>query len=231
MKKINQKLIALAAITGLMFSSFTYVQAQTEETELKRVEFGLRYMPTFIKLDLRDSKGNDIPGSVSFQQGFGVMLGVNVNTHIGVQVEVNYAQISQKYKDVDVNRKVKIRYVNVPLLLSLNTSKSKQFNLNVVAGPELGFNTGADLSSNGTGGSDTLNAVLVLKKGNIGLAYGAGLEFALNPNHTVRFDLGYRGFYSFVDVTTKTNSVDSYNAVVKIPRARNGAYVGLTVQF
>ena len=188
-------------------------------------------MPTFTKLDLRDSKGNEIRGSVSIQHGFGILLGFNITTHIGVQGEINYSQISQRYKDVDLEREVKIRYINIPLLLSLNTSKSEQFNLNFVAGPEFGFNTGTDVSSTGAEGSDTLHAVVVLKKGNVGLAYGAGLEFAFDKSRTYRFDLGYRGFYSFVDVTSTSNESDSYNAVVKIPRNRNGIYVGLTVQF
>lgn len=244
MKNMKFKFTALSAVAALIFS--TNVQGQdavkvqetttvretpmattAESTELKRGEFGIRYMPTFIKIDVRDSKGEDVPGTVSFQHGFGIMLGFNITNHVGLQGEINYLQISQKYKDVTLNREVKIRYINVPLLLSLNTNKSGQFNLNFVVGPEFGFNTGYDVSS----GNDSIHAVAVLKKANVGLAYGAGLEFAINESHTLRFDLGYRGFYSFVDVAGTGNTYDNYNVVVKIPRNRNSLYAGFTVQF
>ena len=250
MKNKKFKFIALGAITALMFSPYAKGQEAvkvqetttiretpvavtntTESTELKRGEFGIRYMPTFIKIDVRDSKGEEVPGTVSFQQGFGIMLGINITEHVGVQGEINYLQISQKYKDVTLNREVKIRYINIPLLLSLNTNKSGQFNLNFVVGPEFGFNTGYDVRSDGYNGSDSINAVVVLKKSNVGLAYGAGLEFAINKDHTLRFDLGYRGFYNFVDVAGTGNTFDNYNVVVKVPRNRNSLYAGFTIQF
>ena len=58
--------------------------------------------------------------------------------------------------------------------------KSGQFNLNFVVGPEFGFNTGYDINLTGSNRSDSINPVVVLKKSNVGLAYGAGLEFAIN---------------------------------------------------
>jgi opacity protein-like surface antigen len=229
MKKLKIKLMAFTALTALMFSSNIAIQAQTETT--KKGEFGLHYMPTFTKIDVRDSQGNVIPGSVSLQNGFGMLLGFNISNHIGIQGEINYLSISQKYKDASLDREVSIRYINVPLLLTYNTNKSAQFNINFVAGPEFGFNTGADINTSGTEGTDSVQAVVVLKKGNVGLAYGAGLEFAMNKNRTCFFELGYRGFYSFVDVTATVDNKENYNAIVEIPKNRNSVYVGLTVQF
>ena len=229
MKNLKIKSVALTALVALVFSSNIVIQAQTE-TE-NRGEFGIHFMPSFTKIDVRDSQGNVIPGSISLQPGFGILLGFNISNHIGIQGEINYLSISQKYTDASVDREVKIRYINVPILLTLNTDKSKQFNMNVVAGPEFGFNTGASINSTGTEGTDTLQAVVVLKKGNVGFAYGAGLEFAMNKSRSCFFELGYRGFYSFVDVTTTVNSEEKYNAVVELPRNRNSVYIGLTVQF
>lgn len=245
MKNKKFKFIAISAMTALIFSNNVKGQdavkvqetttvastSTTQSTDLKRGEFGIRYIPTFIKIDVRNSNGDEVPGTVSFQNGFGIMLGFNITEHVGLQGEINYLQISQKYKDLTLNREVTIRYINVPLLLSLNTDKSKQFNLNFVVGPEFGFNTGYDVKSDAGGGSDSIKAVVVLKKSNVGLAYGAGFEFALNSSHTLRFDLGYRGFYNFVDVAGKGNSADNYNVVVKVPRNRNSLYAGFTVQF
>ena len=181
MKNLKIKSVALTALVALVFSSNIVIQAQTE-TE-NRGEFGIHFMPSFTKIDVRDSQGNVIPGSISLQPGFGILLGFNISNHIGIQGEINYLSISQKYTDASVDREVKIRYINVPILLTLNTDKSKQFNMNVVAGPEFGFNTGASINSTGTEGTDTLQAVVVLKKGNVGFAYGAGLEFAMNKSN------------------------------------------------
>ena len=229
MKNLKIKFVAFTALTVLMFSSNSAIQAQTEAEN--RGQFGIHFMPSFTKIDVRDSKGNVIPGSVSLQPGFGILLGFNISSHFGIQGEINYLSISQKYKDASVDREIKIRYINVPLLLTLNTDKSKQVNMNVVAGPEFGFNTGASINSTGTKGTDTLQAVVVLKKANVGFAYGAGLEFAMNKSRSCFFELGYRGFYSFVDVTTTVNSDNKYNAVVELPKNRNSVYIGVTVQF
>ena len=229
MKK--SKLITLFAFIALMFSTTIQTQAQIEDNVLKRGEFGIRYMPTFTKLDVRDSKGNVIPGSVSIRQGAGIMLGFNFNTHFGIMGELDYSTISQRYKDQDLNREVNIRYINIPVMFAFNTSKSSQFNLNVVAGPNFGLNAGSDVSTDGGAGSDTLTAVVVLKKGAVGFAYGAGFEFAVNKSNSLRFDIGIRGFYSFVDITIPDIVDDRFNAVAKVPRNVIGAYAGLTVQF
>ena len=64
-----------------------------------------------------------------------------------------------------------------------------------------------------------------------GVAYGAGLEFALDKAHTVRLDLGYRGFYGLVDADGYKSNADTYNVIVTAKRKTNGAYIGFTVLF
>jgi opacity protein-like surface antigen len=188
-------------------------------------------MPTFSSLDLKNYNGEVVEGSVTLQHGFGVLLGVNVSPHVGFQAELDYNQVSQKYKDVNLDRVVKIRYLNIPLLLSLNTNKAAPINLNFVVGPQFGINVGSNMTASGNGNTTTLQAVVAVKKGDVGLAYGAGLEFALNQDHTCRLDLGYRGFYGLVDMNASSVGSDSYNVVVKASRKSNGAYVGLTFLF
>jgi opacity protein-like surface antigen len=199
--------------------------------DLRRGEFGIRYMPTFSALDLNASNNDIIEGSASLSHGFGVMLGVNLSRHFGFQGEINYYQISQSFRDQDLNNEIEIRYLNIPLLISMNTSKEKRLNFNAVAGPQFGLNVGASIKSTGTEDPENLDAVVAIKKGDIGFAYGAGVEFALNMNHSVRLDLGYRGFYGLVDMNATKTSENTYNVIAKASRKTNAVYLGITFLF
>jgi len=86
---------------------------------------------------------------------------------------------------------MKVSYFSIPVLVSLNTGKSNPVNLKVELGPEIGLNIGSSVKSS----NDTLTTVLSTKQTGVGIAYGAGFGFMLNPDHTIRFDLGYRGVY------------------------------------
>lgn len=203
-----------------------------EDPRFRPIEFGIRYMPTFSSMTLRTYEGDVVKGETTMSNGYGVMLGVN-SRHVGLQGEVNYLKISQKYRDRNLDRVVDISYLNIPVLLSLNTDKSKMINWNVVAGPQFGINIGAETSSSGSGSTDSLKAVVAIKKGDVGLAYGTGLEFMLNKTRSFRLDLGFRGFYGLVDMSEKTtgNDPNTYNVVVKASRKAYGGYLGLTFLF
>lgn len=188
-------------------------------------------MPTFTSVDITDSQGNDVTGVVHMQQGFGLMLGFSLSSNFGLQGELNYLAISQQYSDNDLDRQVNLQYINVPVLFSVSTSKSKQFNLKAVAGPEFSFNIGAKTKSSGSQNSDTLNTTLVVSKGNVGFAYGGGLQFAITKNHNLFFDLGYRGYVAFKEQTTTIDNGNGTAINVKLPKARNGLYIGVALQF
>jgi hypothetical protein len=184
-------------------------------------------MPTFYSLDFNSENGDVIKGSVTMSQGFGGMLAFNLSPHVGVQGEVDYYKATQKYKDQSVSNKVNIKYLDIPVLLSLNTNKMARVNLNAVVGPQFGINIGSDITSSGSTGTATVAA----KKGDVGAAFGAGLEFAINDAHNIRLDLGYRGFYGFVKMDGDKSGSNTYNVVVSANRKTNGAYVRLTFLF
>ncbi|MGN6646420.1 MAG: porin family protein [Cytophaga sp.] len=201
-----------------------------DDDELKHIEFGIRYMPTFSSIDMNSSNGV-VEGSFTMSNGFGGMLGINFTQNLGIQGEINYYQINQKYADGSLNRDLTINYLNIPVLLSLNTNKAAPVNLNFVAGPQFGINVGSNLETSGSNGSDTAKAVVALKKGDVGVAYGAGLEFALNKSHSFRLDLGFRGFYGLVNMDSSTNQDGTYNVIVSASRKTYGGYVGLAWMF
>ena len=204
--------------------------ADDDDDELKHIEFGIRYMPTFSSIDMNSSNGV-VEGSFTMSNGFGGMLGINLTNNLGIQGEINYYQINQKYADGNLNRDLTINYLNIPVLLSLNTNKAAPVNLNLVAGPQFGINVGSKFETSGSNNSDTARAVVALRKGDVGVAYGAGLEFALNKNHSLRLDLGFRGFYGLVNMDSSTNDDGTYNVIVSASRKTYGGYVGLAWMF
>jgi len=197
--------------------------------DLRIVELGVHYMPTFYSMDFNNSNGEVIEGSVTMAHGFGGMLAINFSPHIGIQGEIDYYNASQSYKDQNVSNDVEIKYLDIPVMLSLNTNKTARVNLNAVVGPQFGINVGSDISSSGSTGTAT--AVVEAKKGDIGAAFGAGVEFALNQNHNIRLDLGYRGFYGFVKMDAEQTDSDTYNVMVDANRKTNAAYVRITFLF
>ncbi|MES2567813.1 MAG: porin family protein [Bacteroidota bacterium] len=204
-----------------------------ERPPLRHGEFGVRYMPTFSTLRFRNQYDNEIQGEVSMSHGFGIMLGTNFSKNVGLQAELSYLQISQKYKDQNLERSVDVSYLNIPILLSLNTDKTRIVNLNFVAGPQFGINIGSSISTTGTEDTETIRATVGASGTDIGLAYGTGLEIALNKMHTVRLDFGYRGFYGLVDGNANQSSKnpDTYNVLIRTSRQTQGAYAGLTLCF
>ncbi len=198
----------------------------------QKASIGFRFMPTFSSFDLKTSTGGTVSGEATFGFGFGGLLGFNFTKHVGIQGEVIYSSLSQKYKEVDVERKVNLRYVNIPLLLSLNSGKSQLFNFNIVAGPQIGISTGSSLKVSGAGVS-AAPAIVSVKKGDLGFAYGAGFDFGINTLHNVRFDLGYRGVIGLFDISDNSGTLttDSYYILDRTHVKSNAVYLGLSLLF
>lgn len=208
------------------------MRSVNDTPDLRPVEFGVRYMPTFSSIDVNSSDGGVIDGSFKMSNGFGIMAGVNFTKNLGIMAEVSYYQANQKYADQGFNHDLTINYLNIPVMLQLNTNKMAPVNLNLVAGPQFGINTGSKFETTGNGnGSSTTTAAVALKKGDVGIAYGAGLEFGLNSNHTFRLDIGFRGFYGLVDMDASTNDQGTYNVIVHASRKTYGGYAGIAWMF
>lgn len=229
-----KKSILILFITNLLFAINTNAQDSTRTSEkapeYRRGEFGLRFMPTFSSFTMSTSSGGTVKSEVTLGYGGGIMLGYNITKHIGVQAEIIYNSLSQKYKDQDIPKEINVKYVNIPLLLSLNTGVGNVVNFRAVVGPQLGFNIGSSVKS--TGG-DTLITVLTTKKSDLGIAYGAGIGITLNDTRSIRLDLGFRGVYGLIDISDDNNS-NTTNSNYVLDRAKirtNSAYIGITFLF
>lgn len=224
--------------SALFLSLGTIVKAQDSikvaaAPGLHRVEFGFRFMPTFSSFQMQTSSGGTVKGEVTLGYGVGGMLAVNLTSHVAIQGEILYSSLSQKYVDQDLEREINLRYINIPLLFELNTGKANPVNLNVVCGPQIGYNVGSSMSSAGSGSTDTVTTVFAAKQTDFGLAYGAGLDFLLNSTRTIRLDVGFRGVYGFTNVsnTSKANPDGSYYILDGATIRTNSAYVGITFLF
>ncbi|MDZ4752063.1 MAG: porin family protein [Flavobacteriales bacterium] len=226
MRTFQNKLIASLCCSALLLAS-------TSQSNAQNGEVGVRFMPTFSSFDMQTSTDGTVTSDVTLGFGGGIFLGFNFTEHVGVQGELIYSSISQESSDVNINRKINLRYVNIPLLLSLNTGKSKVVNLNVVAGPQIGFNVGSSLTQDGTNDANNEQAVLSVKKNDLGFAYGAGIDIGLNTLHTWRLGLGYRGVFGLVDISDKNNNntEGTYYVLDKAHVRTHAAYIGLSLLF
>lgn len=111
---------------------------------------GVRCMPTFSSLNFQDSGSNKIKGEFVVSSRCGALLGANYANNVGLQMDCIDNNLSQKYKNINLERKIEINYINIPFLLSLNTDRIKSVNLNIVAGNPLGINIGSTIHKAGS---------------------------------------------------------------------------------
>jgi hypothetical protein len=157
--------------------------------------------------------------------GIGALVGLNFNNHVGVQLEAIYSSVAQRYKQDEYVADVKLRYVNFPVMFVLNTDYSKGLNLNLAVGPQFGFNVGSDLDV--TSGGDSVRAQLAVKKSDVGIAYGAGLDFGLSG---MKLSIGFRGVMGLFNINDDSGTLlnDEYFILDKTKISTYSAYVGLT---
>lgn len=211
------------AIMALSFIFISYSNAQ-------KGEVGLRFMPTFSSTNIQLSSGGEVQGNATIGFGAGVLIAYNFSKFVGVQGEILYSSTSQKYKEEGNERKVNLEYINIPLLLSFNTGKTKTFNFNLVAGPQIGVSVGSSITDVVP---NSMNPVLSVKKGDLGVAYGAGIDFGLNPAKTIRLGLGYRGVRGLIDISEDNGTLNSnsYYLLDKAHSKSNSVYIGMSYLF
>jgi len=226
MKNSKLKFIVYTAVAALLFVTTTTVNAQ-------KAEFGMRFMPTVSNFDMQTSSGGTVNGEVTLGYGVGALLGFNFSDHVGIQGEVIYSSLNQQYKEEDVEYKVNLKYINIPLLFAFNTNKSGPVNLNLVGGPQIGISVGSDVFTSGSNGTSDSQPVVSVKKGDLGLAYGAGVDFGLNPSGNLRLGIGFRGVYGLLDISDNSNTTttDSYYVLDRTHMKTYSLYTGLSLLF
>lgn len=223
MKTFKHKMIIAFALGLIMM-------AGTLQTKSQSAAFGIRFMPTLSSMEMKTSAGGTVTGQVALGFGFGGFLGFYFSDYAGAQGELIYSSVNQKYMDQEVERKINLQYINIPLLVSLNTGKVKQVNFNIVAGPQIGINVGSNVFSSGF---DTTNAVISVRAADLGFAYGAGFDFGINETRTFRVGIGYRGVLGLFDISNTSQSLatNSFYIIDRTHLKTHSVYIGISYLF
>jgi len=165
---------------------------------------------TFSKLggsDVEDQKFN-----VGFTLGLGFNLPVGAGP-LSIQPELNFIQKGSKSEFGDITSKLKLSYIEVPVLVKATFGTATKFYFN--AGPSLGIGMGGKFKQ--TQGSNSAEAdvkfgdgdddevMYVEKKTDFGLQFGGGVLIADKIMIDIRYGLGLSTLES--DVTIKNNSL------------------------
>ena len=199
--------------------------------DYSRFYIGARFMPTITKFDVNTLENGSAKTSFVIGYGIGGLIGVNLSKNIGIQAEVIYSSLSQKFTDKNAERQIDLTYIHIPLLFIFNTDISKPVNFNITAGPQIGINTGSSINTDGTSGSDTVTAVIAVKPADFGIAYGAGLDFRLSSS--LSLDIGFRGVLGILDISdkNKTTTSDQYYLLDRSHVETYAGYAGLKLLF
>ncbi|MGB3076480.1 MAG: porin family protein [Chitinophagales bacterium] len=222
------KRITISVLVILM--SFTFFKSNAQVPG--KFYLGARFMPTISDFKVSQSNGDLYKTQAVIGYGFGGLLGVNLTDHVGLQGELLYSPLAQDYVDnMNVNRRITLNYVNIPLLLVLNTNSSSPVNLNFAVGPQFGILAGSSFDATGSAEGDTITAVFAAKPADIGIAYGAGLDFSIVPNFSI--DIGYRGVIGLVDVSDQSKSIttDQYYLLDRSHLMTYAVYAGVKFKF
>ncbi|MEO6167267.1 MAG: porin family protein [Chitinophagales bacterium] len=216
---------------GMVLLSFSFKPLKAQTTS-SGFYIGARYLPTISDFKMKQVNGDFYKTSTVLGYGIGGLIGVNLSDHIGLQGEVLYSALAQNYVDAtNTERRIDLNYINIPLMVVLNTNSSSVVNLNVTAGPQLGILVGSEFDATGGMAGDTVTAVFAAKSGDFGIAYGAGIDFNVLPNFSI--DLGYRGVIGLVDISdqSKTLTTDQYYILDRSHLMTYAAYVGVKLKF
>jgi hypothetical protein len=196
---------------------------------------GARYQPTFSRFNFGTAGNEEVRVSGEVAHGWGISLNHYFTNFFGVHLELMNTRTEYNFRDGQREQRVNINYLTVPLLASYNTNLGRTVNWNLTAGPYLGINTGASVTTTGedTGDGTTAGSatgVIHVRPTDIGVAYGTGLDFGFGQSKWMHLRVGYRGTAGLVELSDNTAQVteDQFNLVVSRSRMiTNGVYLGL----
>jgi hypothetical protein len=209
-------------------------ESQNEESssEWKGFHIGGVLQATFTDVKVDGSNGT-VNTSYVVGYGGGGFIGYFFNSHVEVRAEALYSSLAQELEENDVKRKLELSYINFPLLLGLHTGYDKPVNLNITFGPQVGINTGSSLEGSGSDGIDTVQASINVKPADLGIAYGAGLDFGFGPERLIHLNVGFRGVYGLIDISddSKNTTTNNYYVLDRAHLKTYSGYAGLSVKF
>lgn len=184
-------------------------QRHFDVTPLQGLHFGIISQAPLYCLSKKpfDKYATRISSTMGF--GYGVTVNYFKEKTFGFHAQVIYTDITQKYQNVNKEgRSVEASYLEVPLLVSLNTNYSRKIIFNVAAGPELGVLAGSTFLGIAPSDYINVNSALSLSSIDIGLGYSGGMTMYLGESSRAILNAGLRGVYG------NTNCIGLYAGVM-----------------
>lgn len=187
----NQKIMKRLFFTGafVLIATFTFSQTLIPKAGVTLSKFG--------GSDVEDAKFN-----LGFTLGLGFNLPVG-NGPISVQPELNFAQKGTKGDEDGSTAKLKLNYLEVPVLVKATFGEATKFYVN--AGPSIGLGLGGKIKvSEGSfsgeadvkfGDGDDEEVFYIEKKTDFGLQLGGGVIIAEKIMIDLRYGLGLSSLY------------------------------------
>lgn len=186
----------------LLFSVALVAMALTVNAQKFKIGLGGGFNSTWLMNKNVFDADDDLNVAMSFGGQFGLKTEYYFNDKLALELGIMRAGHNQKYDLNDGNDQLtlKLRYLDVPLLLRLGGDKGGYFEF----GPQFSFlNSAKDVDDDG----DSHDVKGSLKGANIGLVIGFGVDVDLSEQFTLT--AGMRLGYGFSDVTKKySNAID-----------------------
>jgi hypothetical protein len=201
------------------------------ERQYNEMEIGFVYLPSFASFKLNTKNGIETEGEPVSNNGFGLFCTYNFTKHIGLELQVLYNSFSKKYDDAYLKRTVNLHYISLPLLFVLSTNKSLPASINVVFGPQTGFNAASNSKVISPEAKDSLLGTFAVKPIDIGIAYGAGLDLSFSKSQRMHIGIGYRAYYGLTNINNYDARGSSYSILSKGNLRTYSAYFSLRLAF
>lgn len=153
--------------------------------------------------------GDDAPDDTSMRTGFlgGLFAGKDVSDEFGFRLELLWAQKGAEADSAGATTKLKMDYVDVPLLFVYHLPAGESVRIDLFAGPSFNFN----VSGKFEGADGTEVDIDNMKSFEFGAVIGAGIAKQLAGGKAFGLDARYQlGATSvFDDVTVGTTTIES----------------------
>ncbi len=192
----------------LLLSVAIVATALTVNAQKFKVGLGGAFNSTWLMNKNVFDADDDLDIAMTFGGSFGLKTQYYFNDKLGLELGIMRTGHNQKYdlNDGDGDVKLKLRYLDVPLLLRVGGDKGAYFEF----GPQFSFLTSAkedfNYSLNSLFDYSDRDVKSTLNGTNIGIILGFGADVDLSESFTLA--AGFRLGYGFSDVTKEYNSTD-----------------------
>jgi len=139
-----------------------------------------------VKAGLNMANLTDESAGESYKMKTGVALGgfavYGINDNLSIQPELLYTQKGMEWEDPTASAKVKLDYIEIPVLVKYSIESDGSASPFIFAGPAISFLVSAKI--------DSTDFKEYMKSTDIGLVLGGGVEFESGISIDLRYDMG-----------------------------------------